>query len=743
MTRIVRIFQAGAISILALTAAAAIEAQPLSINGEAFQVSVTGGSNDIGSMSLQGNCASLPATFKFQASGLASSGINPNGTFTEQGSFTIDAGPNPGTFVMTAFLASYSFPITNPPGQVSGLKILNPTGLNQVFSCDANLVNFNVNTNYTAQIVTNNGTSIDHGTSNVILGFSFSQANNYAFSETFLSGGSQLAACVAPPSGMLGWWPGDGNTTDIQGGNNGTWIGTPAFAPGEVANAFSFDGSSYVTIGNPSPLQLTGNQFTLDGWVNPSAIKNDVVYFGKTAYSNNDYVVIFQFNELTGMMKTTSGETVLGSTFVPPVNQWTHVAFTYDGANMNLYADGFLISTQPASGNIANDSPEFAIGGRAVDPFGRTFRFPGEIDEVEVFNRALSASEIQALYAAGTAGKCKSNNNNQPQATSLAFTSVSATSSDFDDAASVQARLTKTSDNTPVSGKMITFILGSGPMCSGTTDATGTATCTLTPTQSAGSYTLTASFGGDSSFSPSSATMPFNVTKEETVTKFTLSSPTMAANGASTTFSATLKEDGTAPISGRTLTITLGTGAAAQSCSGTTDGTGTASCAITVNQPAGPNPVKAAFAGDAFYQPSSDMETVTVFSFLAGGGSFVIGNGNAAIGKSVTFWGSQWAKTNSLSGGPAPDGFKGFADGTNPNPPACGGSWMTAPGNSSNPPAGVPAYMAVIASSSAGNSGAAISGNIAGIVVIKTDPGYAANPGHPGTGTVVAVLPCH
>lgn len=739
----IRIFQAGPISFLALTAAVAIQAQPLSINGEALQVTVTGSPNDIGSLGLQGTCATLPASFTFQASGLASSGLNPNGTFTENGSFTIDAGPMPGTFVMTAFQATFSFPITNPPGQVSGIKTLNPAGLNQLFSCDSNLLNFNVMTNYTAQIVTVGGTSIDHGSSNVILGDSFTQANNYSFTETFVSTGSQAQTCVAPPSGMLGWWPGDGNTTDIQGGNNGMWVGTAAYAAGEVGSAFSFDGTSYVTIGNPSSLQLTGNQFTLDGWVNPSSIKNDVVYFGKTAYGNNDYVVIFQFNQLTGMMKTGSGEVIIGSGYVPPVNQWTHVAFTYDGSSMNLYVNGALISAAPHTGNLVNDSPEFAIGGRAIDPFGRTFRFPGAIDEVEVFNRALSSSEIQAIYFAGSAGKCKSNTSNGPQATGLAFTSTSATSSDFDDAASVQARLTKTSDGSPVSGKTITFTLGSGPTCSGATDATGTASCSLTPSQSAGSYTLAASFGGDSSFSPSSAMMPFTVTKEETVTKFTLTSPTMAANGSSTTFSATLKEDGTAPIGGRTLTFTLGSGAGAQSCSGATDGTGTASCAIAVNQPSGPNTVKAAFAGDAFYQPSSDMETVTVFAVLAGGGSFVIGNMNATAGSAVTFWGAQWAKANSLSGGPAPDAFKGFAAGASTNPPACGGSWMSAPGDSSNPPAGVPAYMAVLASSSAVKSGASIAGNIAGIVVIKTDPGYAPNPGHAGTGTVVAVLPCH
>lgn len=329
------------------------------------------------------------------------------------------------------------------------------------------------------------------------------------------------------------------------------------------------------------------------------------------------------------------------------------------------------------------------------------------------------------------------------QPTTLAFTAASATTSDFDDPATVQARLTKTSDGTPVPGETIVFTLGSGsgaPTCSATTDATGTATCSLTPNQPAGPQTLTATFAGDSTFGPSSASTTFTVIKEDTVTKFTADSPVLLANGQSATFKATLKEDGTTPISGRTLTFTLGSGSSAQSCSGTTDASGTASCSIVVNQPLGPNTVTANFAGDAFFRPSSDSEAVLVFAFVGGGGSFVIGNLNSAVGTSVEFWGAQWAKLNSLSGGPAPDAFKGFAAMTSTTPPTCGGIFMTDPGNSALPPATVPAFMAVIDSSSISQSGSTISGNIPGIVIVKTNPGYAPDPGHAGTGTVVARL---
>ena len=140
------------------------------------------------------------------------------------------------------------------------------------------------------------------------------------------------------------------------------------------------------------------------------------------------------------------------------------------------------------------------------------------------------------------------------------------------------------------------------------------------------------------------------------------------------------------------------------------------------------------FAGDAFYLPSSDSESVIVFAFLARG-SMVIGNLNASTGNAVTFWSAQWANLNALSGGPAPLAFKGFAGAA---PHSCGGSWTADPGNSGGPPNSLPSYMGVIASSTITQSGSTIAGDVPIIVVVKTNPGYRPNPGHAGTGTVEA-----
>jgi hypothetical protein len=151
-------------------------------------------------------------------------------------------------------------------------------------------------------------------------------------------------------------------------------------------------------------------------------------------------------------------------------------------------------------------------------------------------------------------------------------------------------------------------------------------------------------------------------------------------------------------------------------------------------------PIASSFAGDNNYLPSSATGTTLVFGYASGGSNFVIGDNNSAVGAAVTFWGAQWANQNSLSGGAAPNGFKGFANTGSSNPITCGATWTTDPGISSNPPATVPSYMAVIVSGSITQSGPTISGNTPKVVIVRTNSGYQANAGGIGTGTIVGVL---
>ena len=318
-------------------------------------------------------------------------------------------------------------------------------------------------------------------------------------------------------------------------------------------------------------------------------------------------------------------------------------------------------------------------------------------------------------------------------------------SEDYHDAFTASATLVDPDGSAPIAGKTLTFTLGAGDTCSAVTDGSGNAACSITPTQAAGSYTLVTAFAGDIDYLSSSDTRTFTIKKEETTTTYI--GPTVILQGASgVTLKAQLLEDGTtAPVpSGQTITLSLG----AQSCTGTTDASGIASCSLTFNGPVGPQPLKADFAGDAYYLPSADTgKTAIVFAFPSHG-AFVLGDDTVAAATPstvVTWWDSSWSNIGEISGGQSPSGFKGFADTvvslpTTSPAKSCGSTWTTTAGNSPPPTTDVPSYMGVIVASSVAKSGSTISGNFSEIVVVITDPGYAPGPGHSGTGRIVAIF---
>jgi Bacterial Ig-like domain (group 3) len=324
--------------------------------------------------------------------------------------------------------------------------------------------------------------------------------------------------------------------------------------------------------------------------------------------------------------------------------------------------------------------------------------------------------------------------------TTLSYTGP--TSADYNDQFTATAKLTDTATSAGIANETVTFVLGAGTgteTCSGSTDSSGVAQCPLTPNEAAGSYTITASFAGDTTYLPSSDQKAFTITKEETTTAYT--GPTVLL-GSSATLQGTLLEDGTTPIAGRTLTLGVG---GVTCTTPPTDANGVASCTVSTSS-LGSQTLTASFAGDAYYLPSGDStKTATVFAFPSSG-AFALGDLTVAgAGSStVTWWSSQWSSMNSLSGGAAPAAFKGFASvvtlPTTSPANVCSGDWTSSGGNSPPPPATVPSYMGVIVPTKITKSGSTIEGNYVKIVVVKTNPGYAPDPANRGTGTIVATF---
>lgn len=202
-------------------------------------------------------------------------------------------------------------------------------------------------------------------------------------------------------------------------------------------------------------------------------------------------------------------------------------------------------------------------------------------------------------------------------ATSLVFANTSAASSDFADPAVVAATLT--SAGVAVANASLTFTLGPGSgsvSCTATTNAQGLGTCSLTPTQRAGSYQVVASYAGSSVpfLAPANTSEPFIVTLEQD--SLTYTGPRTATAGQPLVLSAAMVTDdpaaGTA-LAGRSVTLTLGSGTTAQACTATTDGAGHASCSVVVSfqQPATAT-ASARFANDPFYQAATAATTVTI-----------------------------------------------------------------------------------------------------------------------------------
>ncbi|MDD5543529.1 MAG: hypothetical protein PHX83_10190 [Acidobacteriia bacterium] len=226
-----------------------------------------------------------------------------------------------------------------------------------------------------------------------------------------------FAACVVPPSGMVNWWPGDGNANDIQGANNGTLQAGATFAAGEVGQAFSFNGSDqYVDVDSVA----LASTFTIDAWIKPTSLANQMIFSkaGSTLAVTDYYLFVDNTGVLQGFVQSGTNIFTVYFTNSPAVvaGSLQHIAMTYDGSagadqKIHFYVNGVNAPAAHNSTFDAGGTPQNTGGGStkigSSGTAGRSFPFTGLIDEVEVFNRALSQPEIQSIYNAGSAGKCK------------------------------------------------------------------------------------------------------------------------------------------------------------------------------------------------------------------------------------------------------------------------------------------------------------------------------------------------
>jgi hypothetical protein len=172
--------------------------------------------------------------------------------------------------------------------------------------------------------------------------------------------------------------------------NTGTLSGAAWTAAGKNGGALSFDGvDDWVTVPDASSLALT-NAMTLEAWVRPTALSSWRTVILKETLSNLAYA-LYGSTSNASRPDTEAGSAWLYGPSALATNTWSHLAATYDGTTLRLYVNGTQVASKASSVLMPVSSGPLRMGGNAI--WGEFFS--GQIDDVRVYNRALSAAEVQ------------------------------------------------------------------------------------------------------------------------------------------------------------------------------------------------------------------------------------------------------------------------------------------------------------------------------------------------------------
>jgi beta-lactamase regulating signal transducer with metallopeptidase domain len=215
------------------------------------------------------------------------------------------------------------------------------------------------------------------------------------------------------PAGLVGWWRAEGDTQDAAGANPGVSVGGLAYKSGPRGSTFSFNGvdTEVIIPATPSLDVGRGDGFTVDAWINPDGLDQQCPLVEWNSGSGGvSFMIVEDYGPGALYAKITdvghTNHTIVSSGGLVQPYLYQHVAVTYDrlkgmGAlyfNGKLVALAFLGFFEPLTDG------DLHFGFRCPGEF-RSTRFKGQIDEIQIFNSALSQPEIQTLYQAGRHGK--------------------------------------------------------------------------------------------------------------------------------------------------------------------------------------------------------------------------------------------------------------------------------------------------------------------------------------------------
>lgn len=215
------------------------------------------------------------------------------------------------------------------------------------------------------------------------------------------------------PANIVAWYPGDFGAVEIIGGQHTQLNNNIVYAPGKVGAGFRFDGDAdYAIVAPSAALDITGN-ITIEAWINPETVGGGArAIVSKKSNDTAPTTFFFHLQDdgtLAFSARREDGSNFLvASTGTIPPNTFTHVAATMRGNTVTLYING------AESGSGTTDLLRPATGGQMVIGGRRTqlnpqnmldSYFHGVIDELAIYNRALSTEEIAGIHGAGALGK--------------------------------------------------------------------------------------------------------------------------------------------------------------------------------------------------------------------------------------------------------------------------------------------------------------------------------------------------
>ncbi len=222
---------------------------------------------------------------------------------------------------------------------------------------------------------------------------------------------------------LVGWWKLDETSGTIAAdssgyGNNGTLVGDPQWVPGMIEGALELDGSGdYVNCGASTVFQIQ-DQITMACWIKVARFTTNwstIISKGDTSYRLSRSGETGNAIHMGVQGTSSSPYQWFDGTVTVTDNQWHHVAGVYNGAHAMIYIDGVLDTTQAATGQINASNYELYIGENA-EANGRFLN--GLVDDVRIYNRAISQAEILAVML-GTSGGLSSRPNPDNEATDV------------------------------------------------------------------------------------------------------------------------------------------------------------------------------------------------------------------------------------------------------------------------------------------------------------------------------------